>query len=211
VAKNDCTVGGVDERRSSFRYYERGDTRLVIATEYGDQTAVVLDESLGGIGLGVKDAMHLFEGQQIGLRYHDAPLHGCIKAIRRDENGQFRVGIRWLDTRRDIAAKNLASKRVQTSHFFSCADMYIKCDLLEDLGDSASVILWDASTFEVSASRIRCQSVEHRQLEISDDHYASILAGLYEFREHETADDLIETILTFEFCTARLAALDQLE
>lgn len=201
--KNDA-----EERRSSYRY-QRGDTVLVITTERGDQTARVLDESIGGIGIGLKDALHLVIGQQVGLLYHDVSLQGCVKAIRCEDNGQFRVGIGWLNTRSDIAAAaKSTSKPAQTAHYFSYSDMYIKCDVLDQVSESISVRLWDGSAFDVAPSRIRCQTIDCRQSEISDNRYANILAGLYELGEHDSFEALIETVLNFEFFTPQLMATE---
>lgn len=138
------------------------------------------------------------------MRYHGVPLHGCVKAIRREESGLFRVGIRWLDTRREASVSNATANHIQIAHYFSYIDMYLKCDVLEELGDNIAVKLWDGSTFEICVSRIRCRTIERRQTEIFEKGYANILAGLYELGEYETAGDLFDGVLNFEFSASQL-------
>ena len=81
------------------RRYRRGEgkiARLTVGTEDAvSQDAVVLDESLTGIGLLVKDGAIFHLDQEARLTYEERGIVAIVRHIRLREDGQYHLGLEW--------------------------------------------------------------------------------------------------------------------
>ncbi len=84
----------VDEQRHATRFErDRGTDVAVLWTQGGDEQLVdVHDESLGGLGLYLKNVDDLQIGTQVNIVYLDQFLNATVRHIEPHEDGGYVVG-----------------------------------------------------------------------------------------------------------------------
>jgi hypothetical protein len=162
--------------------------------------AVIVDESIGGLGVLLADIKKLNPGEQVTLCFRGLDVAAEIKGIREDEDGFYHLGLGWLDTGVTLGPA-APPPRKDRARFICHKGVWLACDLLEQTKDGiATIVLWDNSYFEVPAQRLRERTVaqRHEELQLLGND-VNLLAALYRLGDHGTAEKTCEAILDFEF------------
>lgn len=61
----------------------------------------VCDESYGGLGFLIPPGVSLEVGQELTIRYHDAPMRGIVRYVTAYEGDVRRVGLEWVGVQTD--------------------------------------------------------------------------------------------------------------
>lgn len=189
------------DRRTCGRYLS-GNSEIEFQVGSRTIRAKLHDQSLGGIGILVDQVQDIAFGQQVDVRLCDESAIGYVRSICRAPDGGYRLGISWNDYAR-VEGKRCKS----AAHFIAFRDLQFVCELLFNDGPNKRVRLWDGAEFQVSPDQLCSQSAEARQSKLSANRacWATLAAayGLHHGLHHGlTADDLLQTILDFEFSFA---------
>ena len=88
--------GTATERRWMERYLSAHDT-VTIAGDTVRHTAVVLNTSLAGMGLGVASATGLAPGQIVTIDGVSGPVRAVVRHTTAVGEGAYHVGVEWCD------------------------------------------------------------------------------------------------------------------
>jgi hypothetical protein len=197
---NDNPETQSTENRRKWARYTMEPEDVVLTVGRRKRHAVIVDESIGGLGVKLADIKKLNPGEQVTLCFRGLDILAEIKSIRQDEDGLYQVGLGWLDTGVTLGPA-APPPRKDRARFICYKGVWLACDLLEQTKDGvATIVLWDNSYFEVSAERLRERTLAERLQELQslgDD--VTLLAALYRLGDHGTAEKTCEAILDFEF------------
>ncbi|MDH3717903.1 MAG: PilZ domain-containing protein [Planctomycetota bacterium] len=196
---DDPETQSTQNRRKWARYaMEPEDVVLTVGRR--KRHAVIVDESIGGLGIKLANIKKLNPGEQVTLCFRGLDITAEIKSIRQDEDELYHVGIGWLDTGVTLGPA-APPPRLDRAKYICHKGVWLACDLLEQTKDGiATIVLWDNSYFEVSAERLRERTVEQRHEELQSlGNDVNLLAALYRLGDHGTAEKTCEAILDFEF------------
>ncbi|NIL95621.1 MAG: hypothetical protein GTO53_00325 [Planctomycetales bacterium] len=173
---------------------------VVLNVQQSKRRAVIVDESIGGLGIKVDNIRKLKPGQQVSLCFRGLTIMAEIKSVSEDDDGLYHVGIGWLDTGLNLGPA-APPPRKDTAQFICHRGVWLVCDLLEQTEDgTAIIVLWDNSYFEVDAWRIVEKTVAQRNDELQalgED--ITLLAALYRLGDQGTMEKSCEAILNYEF------------
>lgn len=164
------------------------------------QVAMVVDESLGGIGIKMAEASNIVRGDQLKLLYHGIPVPAVVRRLQAEDDSH-RIGLEWLSTHRVQPKGTNKQPRESTATFLSFSGFRVACRV-EDMccGDSLQAKLPDGSTCRVQSADLLTRTIADRQAELESLTLdLTMLAGVYQLGEQPSKQARIEAILDFEF------------
>ena len=190
----------VTDNRRRWARYETTTEEIVLTVGWGKRNAVVVNQSIGGLGLQLTNIRKLSPGVQIKACYRGVDIVAEVKSIRPDEDGTYAVGVGWLDTGL-ISGRSSPTPRKDKAVFVCRTGVWLVCELLEESANGRSTIVqWDSSYFEVSSSDLTEKTVEQRSEELASlGNDVNLLAALYRLGDQGTAEKTCNAILDYEF------------
>jgi hypothetical protein len=185
------------ERRQWGRYTMPATEVLITLTDEV-RRGVLVDESIGGIGVELDDVTHMAADDQLELVYCDVTVQGTIKSIRQMDSGNYHVGISWQNGQSQPTSHGRSNCSAQ---YVASNGLALVCQPLGPRPDGMiAVRLWDGARFDVPLEQLSSSTVEQRRQQLESlDSELNVLDGLYHLGQHGSASDLIEAILDFEF------------
>ncbi len=175
-------------------------TEITVVCGGEQQQAAVVDESLGGIGIKMAEVSQIVRGQQLKLLYHGIPVLGVVRRVQPEDDGH-RVGVEWLNTRRDESATKHTNRYKRAAQYISFSGFCVNCRVEEHPTDGRiCVTLPDGSHCDVRTGDILTRTLAERRAELDALTLdLTMLAGVYQLGEHPTKDARIDAIVDFEF------------
>ena len=145
---------GTDNRRQWARY-ETDPAEVAVTLGRRQRKGVVVDESIGGVGVMMVDVKKLDEGVEVKLQYRGIEVPAAVKSVRKADDGLYHVGFGWLDSA-IVNAPAVPKNRKSHANFVNHQGVWLACDVLEVAQDgTATIALWDGAYFEVPSGRVR--------------------------------------------------------
>jgi hypothetical protein len=178
-----------DEDARKWKRYAAIPEEVVLSTPAGALVGVLIDESIGGISVLVKDGGDLHRCTTLAISYRSSEGIGYVKAIRKEPDGQYRVCIGWNGTP--------SQERV---HFFTSDGLKVACELIESERDRGRIRLWNGKEFSVPNHTLTPHTMAERELELTESgDNVSIVARLYGLCGGKPTQALVKDVLAFEF------------
>lgn len=171
---------------------------ITIVSGTGMQTASVIDESFGGIGIKVREIGDIVRGHQLKLLYCNIPVLGVVRRVQPDVEAH-RVGVEWLDARRDEMSK-LPGSHKRTAQYLCFSGFRVACRVGDSTATGVRVVLPDGSSCDVKAAEVLTRTIDERKLELDSLTLdLTMLAGVYQLGRHASKAARVEAILDYEF------------
>lgn len=188
-----------DNRRQWTRFDPQTKEVLVVADGH-QETALVVDESFGGICLLLDSTIDVRLDDNIDLIYQGAPLTGIVRRIEPLGDNSFYLGIEWLQANRATSVTKDAPRQNQAV-FFPICGLRLACRLLgEPVNGMGRVGFPDGTQHEVAVSTLTPTSKLRRRNELAHaDADLTMLLGIYRLGPKATRGAAIEAILNLEY------------
>ena len=121
-----------DNRRQWGRYPTRAE--ILLETEAGKKRGIVVDESIGGIGIETGDPRGLSTDSKLSVVYNGMPMEGRVKSVRESKTGRYRVGIGWVEMERESQKSARTGK--ETAFYYNFNDLRVIC---RDVGPPTAI------------------------------------------------------------------------
>ena len=152
---------------------------------------VIVDESIGGLGIETSVDSPLIVGEHVDVQYRGIVSEAQVAGM---SSGISRLSVRWRDLYRDEAVRSYRP-------FVSIQSVSVACrSLNRSEGQQVAAELWDGKEFRVPASKIRFQSKAERVAELNSlGDACKILLAIYQLGNVSDLREVIDRVIEFEF------------
>ena len=189
----DIRGPGKKNRRRWTRYVAT--TKKVELVVDGERySATVIDESVGGVGLLVKQPILPEVSGEAQVYFGDTCEVGYIRSVDRKDDLAIRIAVSWTAT--DDPYSQYVRRYVMHN------SLKILCRLVGSIGlNRYEIKLWNGSRFKVNSERICAANRKQREITLRgmSDVDVRLLARLYGVAVACSYEQTLKNILEFEF------------
>jgi hypothetical protein len=199
ISRDNGQPSAVGNRRKWARY-QTDPSDIVVFVGRRKRKGVVVDESIGGLGIMMADVRKLVVDQEVRAQYRGIDVSATVKSIREEEDGLYHVGIGWLDRAMEFAPAS-PPPRKESTQFVCHQGVWLACEVIDMAADGiVTIALWDGAYFEVPGNRVVVKTVQERTAELVELHEdIRLLAGLYQLGDPGSMEATRNAVLDFEF------------
>jgi hypothetical protein len=181
------------KNRRSFRRLPI-DSAIEIWTDHQSWEGVLVNQSIGGVGLLLKSKPELSVGDEIRACYDDTEAFGFVRHIRQ-QSGAAYVGISW--DQRELPRKG----RRSDATFFVNGPIEVVCrSCVTNSDGNVTFKLWDGTEFSTSENQVKKRAIAEREKKLNGNlDELCMLTKLYRLGEISSPIVALERVIDFEF------------
>lgn len=183
------------QNRRKFGRINAQQAPCVVRLNSTETEATLIDESIGGLRVGGISLFHLFHDQEIWISYDDDTISGRCRAVKRDDNDLYEIGIlRDLDPVENAPVSLLINTFVDLQgHLIVCLPKRIVSD------NKVEISLLGGKDTTVSNSLVRSLTREERSNQLLDADACLMVGRAYNAIYNKSSFDSRQAILLHEY------------